>query len=71
MFTRETPGMTKANLARDPLMTEAEATPGPSDWNPFDDPDVDEATLRELDLTGYSPTETNRDFDFEPRLPEF
>lgn len=70
MFTRETPGITRANLSRDPLMTEEEATPGPDDYNPFDDPSVDEGTLRELDLTGYSPSES-REFEFEPELPEF
>lgn len=70
MFTRETPGMTRANLSRDPLMTEGEATPGDDGWNPFDDENVDERAMRELDLTGYSPAES-KDFEFEPHLPEF
>lgn len=69
MFTRETAGITRANLSADPLATEEEMTPGDTDYNPFDDPEVDEATLRELDLTGYSPVETKRDFEFEPGLP--
>lgn len=70
MFTRETPGTTAANLSKDPLATEAEATPGPSDWNPFEDDRLSEDDLRELDLTGYSPVE-DRDMGFEPSLPDF
>lgn len=68
MFTRETPGATAANLSVDPIATEAESTPGPRDWNPFDDPDVGEDAMRELDLNGYSDSERD-DFDF-PGLGE-
>jgi len=68
MFTRETAGITRANLSVDPLATEEEMTPGPDDYNPFDDDRVDEDTMRELDLTGYSPSESPG-FEFEPELP--
>lgn len=30
-------GMTVAQLSKDPLATEGEATPGPDEYNPFDD----------------------------------
>jgi len=57
MFNRVTPGITQANLSVDPLATEAESTPGDSEYNPFDDPDVGEDAMRELDLNGYSDRE--------------
>lgn len=70
MFTRETAGITRANLSVDPLATEGECSPGDDSYNPFDDPDVSEDTLRELDLTGYSPAEDVGEMDLEPRLPD-
>lgn len=30
-------GMTSARLSQDPLATEGEATPGPDDYNPYED----------------------------------
>lgn len=33
-------GMTVMRLSQDPLATEGEATAGPDDYNPFEDPDV-------------------------------
>lgn len=36
-----TPGITEPMLSPDPLMTEGEATAGPDDQNPFDDPGTD------------------------------
>lgn len=78
MFTRETPGITRANLSVDPLATEEESTPGSG--NPFDDENVGEQAMRQLDLTGYSPVERDgpdpelpiRDEgDREPYIPRF
>jgi hypothetical protein len=37
---RPTPGITEPKLTADPLGTEGELTPGPDDYNPFDDPDA-------------------------------
>jgi hypothetical protein len=33
-----TPGITEPRFCRDPLGTEGELTPGPDDYNPYDDP---------------------------------
>lgn len=31
-------GISPVKLSREPLATEGEATPGPDDWNPYEDP---------------------------------
>lgn len=36
-------GMTKMPLSREPLATEGEATPGPDDYNPYDEPERKQA----------------------------
>jgi hypothetical protein len=36
-FMECTPGITEANLTSDPLGTEGEMTPGPDDYNPYED----------------------------------
>lgn len=40
-------GITPIPLSRDPLATEGEATPGPDDWNPYDEAE-DRRALREM-----------------------
>ena len=59
---RATPGITPAKLTRDPLGTEGEMTPGPDDYNPYED-----------HTETYDPTEGRDPFvfdDIEPRLPD-
>jgi len=40
-------GISPIRLSRDPLATEGEATPGPDDYNPYQDPDADDDDLPE------------------------
>jgi hypothetical protein len=59
---RATPGITPQKLTEDPLGTEGEMTPGPDDYNPYED-----HTER------HDPTEGHDPFifdDIEPRLPD-
>lgn len=42
-------GTTDPLLSREPLMTEGEATPGPDDMVPYDEPDADEYTPETVD----------------------
>lgn len=37
---RATPGFTEPNLSELPLASEGEATLGPPEWSPYDDPEV-------------------------------
>lgn len=39
-------GITPVPLSRDPLATEGEATPGPDDWNPYDEMEEERARER-------------------------
>ena len=41
-------GITSVKLSRMPLATEGEATPGPDDWNPYDELE-DRRELREFE----------------------
>lgn len=42
-------GMTVMQLSREPLATEGEATAGPDDYNPFEDPSVEMPAAGGLD----------------------
>ena len=46
-----TPGITPVKLTKEPLGTEGEMTPGPDDWNPFDD----EQDRKEIEAMGFDP----------------
>jgi len=57
-----TPGITPAKLTKDPLGTEGEMTPGPDDYNPYED-----------HAQQYDPTSGHDPFSFDdiqPRLPD-
>lgn len=48
-----TAGMTVPKFSRDPIGTEGELTPGPDDWNPYDE-EIDRAEIQEM---GFDPDE--------------
>lgn len=56
-------GTTAVPLSREPLATEGEATPGPDDWNPYDEWEEEQelAAMR----GGRDPTEGDDPFVFD------
>jgi hypothetical protein len=57
-----TPGLTPQTLTKDPLGTEAEMTPGPDDYNPYED-----HAQRRDPTSGHDPFIFD---DIQPRLPD-
>lgn len=68
-------GMTPMSLSRDPLATEGEATPGPDDYNPYEDGDELDAGVGDM-TSKRDPTEGDDPFTFDDvgdagSLPDF
>ncbi|MGK7294863.1 MAG: hypothetical protein ACNS61_03420 [Candidatus Wenzhouxiangella sp. M2_3B_020] len=56
-------GITPTLMSRAPLASEGEATPGPDDWNPYDE--REEREFREQFESRESPTEGDDPFAFD------
>lgn len=57
-------GMTSIPLSRDPIATEGEATPGPDDFNPYDEYEFRRARQRQKTMK-EDPTEGDDPFLFD------
>jgi hypothetical protein len=68
---RPTPGFTQPHLSELPIASEGEATMGPDDWVPYDDPEVPEADYEAFETGRFEPVEPGLPLVEPPQLPRF
>lgn len=58
-------GITPVKMSPEPLATEGEATPGPDDWNPYEEMEA----RQEIELVRERKKRRERERDVPPLLP--